>query len=74
MLVNIQDYNYSLDIWSLGCMFASMIFKKDPFFHGKDNQDQLIKIVKVLGSDDFFSYLYKHGIELSNDLIILTKK
>ena len=25
LLVNIQDYDYSLDIWSLGCMFAGMV-------------------------------------------------
>lgn len=37
-----QLYDYSLDMWSLGCMFASMIFKKEPFFHGHDNYDQVI--------------------------------
>ena len=32
LLVDMQTYDYSLDIWSLGCMFAGMIFKKEPFF------------------------------------------
>ena len=32
---------------SMGCMFAGMIFKKEPFFHGQDNYDQLVKIAKV---------------------------
>ena len=36
-----QMYDYSLDMWSLGCMFASMIFRKEPFFHGHDNYDQV---------------------------------
>nr|CAH7743137.1 unnamed protein product [Callosobruchus chinensis] len=49
LLVDYGYYDYSLDIWSLGCMFASMLFRKEPFFHGNDNQDQLLKIVKVLG-------------------------
>lgn len=40
----------ALDMWSLGCMFAGMIFRKEPFFHGHDNYDQLVKIVKVLFS------------------------
>ncbi len=35
-------YDYSLDMWSLGCMFASMIFRKEPFFHGHDNYDQVL--------------------------------
>lgn len=36
-------YDYSLDMWSLGCMLASMIFRKEPFFHGHDNYDQVKK-------------------------------
>lgn len=36
-------YDYSLDMWSLGCMLASMIFRKEPFFHGHDNYDQVNK-------------------------------
>ena len=30
-----QEYDYSLDMWSLGSMFAGMIFRKEPFFHGQ---------------------------------------
>lgn len=36
-----QMYDYSLDMWSLGCMLASMVFRKEPFFHGHDNYDQV---------------------------------
>ncbi|KAJ3022400.1 UNVERIFIED_CONTAM: Casein kinase II subunit alpha [Siphonaria sp. JEL0065] len=64
LLVDFQEYDYSLDMWSLGCMFASMIFRKEPFFHGHDNYDQLVKIAKVLGTDELFVYLDKYGIEL----------
>lgn len=28
-------------------MLAGMIFQKEPFFHGHDNYDQLVKIAKV---------------------------
>ena len=41
LLVNIRTYDYSLDIFSLGCVLAGMIFKKLPFFKGSDNFDQL---------------------------------
>ncbi|KAL1123013.1 hypothetical protein AAG570_002101 [Ranatra chinensis] len=57
-------YDYSLDMWSLGCMLASMIFKKEPFFHGCDNYDQLVKIAKVLGTEELFEYLEKYHIDL----------
>lgn len=45
-------------------MFASMIFRKEPFFHGQSNTDQLVKIAKVLGTDELFDYLDKYEIEL----------
>jgi serine/threonine protein kinase len=83
LLVDFQEYDYSLDMWSLGCMFASMvgllpaavapsradrsarqIFRKEPFFHGHDNYDQLVKICKVLGTDELYTYLEKYDIEL----------
>ncbi|KAI5308109.1 Casein kinase II subunit alpha [Ascosphaera atra] len=41
-----------------------MIFKKEPFFHGSSNLDQLVKIAKVLGTDELFEYLDKYDIEL----------
>ena len=66
LLVDLQDYDYSLDLWSLGCMVAGMIFRKEPFFHGHDNYDQLVKIAKVLGTDELFSYLNKYDLELDS--------
>lgn len=62
--MDFQEYDYSLDMWSLGAMFASMIFRKEPFFHGNSNSDQLVKIAKVLGTDHLFEYLDKYDIEL----------
>ena len=29
-------------------MLAGMVFRKEPFFYGHDNYDQLVKIAKVL--------------------------
>jgi len=68
LLVDLQDYDYSLDMWSLGCMFAGMIFRKEPFFYGHDNYDQLVKIAKVLGTDELNAYLNKYRIELDPHL------
>lgn len=64
LLLDYQMYDYSLDMWSLGCMFASMIFRKEPFFHGHDNYDQLVRIAKVLGTDELFEYINKYKIDL----------
>lgn len=64
LLVNMRDYDYSLDMWSLGCMFAGMIFIVHPLFHGRDNDDQLVCITKVLGSQALESWLAKYKIPL----------
>ncbi|KAL4467247.1 hypothetical protein ABPG72_010054 [Tetrahymena utriculariae] len=64
LLVDYQYYDYSLDIWSLGAMFAGMIFKKEPFFQGNDNYDQLEKIARVLGTNELYDYLNTYNLEL----------
>ncbi|XP_048436292.1 casein kinase II subunit alpha-2-like isoform X1 [Pyrus x bretschneideri] len=74
LLVDLQDYDYSLDLWSLGCMFAGMgslslqIFRKEQFFYGRDNQDQLAKIAKVLGTEELKAYLNKYNLVLDPQL------
>lgn len=67
MLVDYRLYDYSLDMWSFGCMLASMVFMKEPFFHGKSNTDQLVQIVRVLGSKNFKKYLEKYNISLGEE-------
>merc|ERR1712151_528767 len=64
LLVDLQLYDYSLDMWSLGCMLAGMVFRKEPFFQGRDNYDQLVKIGRVLGTDGLFDYLDKYNLQL----------
>ena len=45
-------------------MTASLVLRKEPFFHGHDNYDQLTRIAKVLGTDALHAYLEKYGITL----------
>lgn len=67
LLVDYRYYDYSLDMWSLGAMLASIVFKREPFFHGKSNTDQLVQIVRVLGTDDLYKYLDKYNISLGTE-------
>ncbi|RAL46691.1 hypothetical protein DM860_004970 [Cuscuta australis] len=71
LLVNLQSYDYSLDLWSLGCMFAGMIFRKEPFFYGQNNEDQLVKIAEVLGTEELNAYLHKYHLELDYHLVAM---
>ncbi|KAI0075318.1 kinase-like protein [Panus rudis PR-1116 ss-1] len=67
LLVGYKLYDYSLDIWSVGCMVASMVFGKEHFFRGRDNEDQLLRILKVLGTDSFEKYLEKYGLYIQTE-------
>jgi len=67
LLVGYKLYDYSLDMWSVGCMLASMIFRKEHFFRGSDNDDQLLKIMKTLGTVTFDEYLKTYSIHFETD-------
>ena len=66
LLVGNGYYDYQLDIWSVGCMLAGMMFVREPFFKGADNQDQLVKIAKFIGTEEVMNYCSKYGITLDS--------
>ncbi|KAF8173582.1 kinase-like domain-containing protein [Mycena galopus ATCC 62051] len=94
LLVGYKRYDYSLDLWSTGCVFAAMvrvlsylpklppprpspfdtltlllqIFRKQHFFRGADNEDQLLKIMRVLGTERFDAYLKAYDIPYETDV------
>ncbi len=43
-----SSYSSSVDIWSLGCIFAELYLKR-PLFAGKSDIDQLYKIFEIMG-------------------------
>ncbi|KAL4249874.1 protein kinase superfamily protein [Abortiporus biennis] len=67
LLVGYKKYDYSLDMWSVGCMLASMLFGRENFFRGRDNDDQLVRQIKVLGTESFEKYLEKYGLYIQTD-------
>ncbi|KNH04010.1 CMGC/CK2 protein kinase [Perkinsela sp. CCAP 1560/4] len=73
LLVDHRLYHYNLDMWSLGCMFAAIIFRKEPFFRGESNTDQLVKITRVLGTDGLWAYISKYNINLPREFNGLIK-
>lgn len=44
--------------------FVLQIFRKEPFFHGHDNYDQLVRIAKVLGTEELHDYVDRYKIDL----------
>jgi len=49
VLLGSQNYSTQVDIWSVGCIFAEMVNGR-PLFPGSSEQDQLLKIFKLLGT------------------------
>ena len=47
LLVDFQEYDYSLDMWSLGCMFASMVFNLDKTRFSKRNHFSTDMIIMI---------------------------
>ncbi|XP_062519849.1 cyclin-dependent kinase 6-like [Corticium candelabrum] len=45
----VGSYDFSVDIWSLGCIWAEMLCRR-PLFPGKNEADQLTKIFCVMGT------------------------
>ena len=58
VLLGNKNYGTTVDIWSIGCIFAEMVIGK-PLFMGKSESDQLKKIFKIRGtpSDSYASSL-----------------
>jgi cell division cycle 2-like protein len=49
LLLGEQKYSSAVDMWSIGCIFAEMIFNA-PLFPGKSEIDQISKIIHILGT------------------------
>jgi len=49
LLLSCAEYTSSIDVWSVGCIFAELLGRK-PLFPGKDYVHQLNLITKVIGS------------------------
>lgn len=43
------NYGHSLDTWSMGCVLAELIMGS-PVFQGENGVDQLVQIIKILGT------------------------
>lgn len=55
VLLGSRTYTTSIDIWSSGCILAEM-FTGRPLFPGKTNDDQLVRIFKLLGTPNETSW------------------
>ena len=68
LLLGYEYYDYAVDIWSVGCIFAGLLLQQDGLFSDKENGEQLVKIAQLLGTDELYAYIEKLGITLPTAL------
>lgn len=76
IIYNWTHYNEKVDVWSVGCIMAEMITSR-PLFEGKDQIDQLDKILNFTGtpsqnlmakfSEDAKKYIRSLGVRKKKD-------
>ncbi|KAF5347714.1 hypothetical protein D9756_010321 [Leucocoprinus leucothites] len=49
-LVGSRHYSTSIDMWSVGCIFAEMAMQGHPLFPGDSEIDQIFRIFRLLGT------------------------
>lgn len=49
LILGATDYTSSIDLWSIGCVFAELLVGQ-PLFTGRDGILQFVEIIKVLGT------------------------
>ena len=47
-----EDYDTKADIWSMGMIFASLIFKQFPFVGAADTEGQAAAVAKLIGQEE----------------------
>jgi len=50
VLLGSRHYSTSIDMWSVGCIFAEMVMQGAPLFPGDSEIDQIFKIFRILGT------------------------
>jgi len=68
LLLENTKYDYQIDIWGLGCIFAAVLFQQEVIFQGKDDTDQVVQIAKILGTDEIYEYAISQGLKISPTL------
>jgi serine/threonine protein kinase len=49
LIFQCTDYSNAIDVWSTGCVIAELMLS-EPIFPGDSAIDQIVKIIKILGS------------------------
>jgi casein kinase II subunit alpha len=68
LLFNYSTYQPSVDIWCLGATFASLLFRRLPFFRGRDNDGHILAIAEIFGGVELVNYAEKYALRIPEEL------
>ena len=60
-------------MWAVGCTLAGFLFKTDTFFKGSSNEDQLVKIINILGTKKLYECMKRYDITLPKTMVPVVK-
>ncbi|KAL2760288.1 hypothetical protein ACRALDRAFT_1073791 [Sodiomyces alcalophilus JCM 7366] len=63
LLLDFVTYDCRLDMWCLGEMLASMVFRKQPFFLGVSRLSHLEQIAITLGTKGLLNYVERYDMD-----------
>jgi len=68
-LLLLKGFDYKIDIWAAGLIFAEMFFQKYPFWKPEEDIVILENIYNMIGSTKFSNYLKKIGCQSNFDFM-----
>lgn len=66
VLVNYEYYGFGVDVWNMGLVFGSLIFRKYPLLYFRGPKNLLDLVVEIFGFERIFKFLNKYSITLSD--------
>jgi casein kinase II subunit alpha len=73
-LLQLKGFDYKIDIWAAGIIFAEMFFQKYPFWKPDEDVVILENIYNMIGHTKFFNYMKKIGGATNFDFMRNTVK
>nr|CUU99777.1 hypothetical transcript [Hymenolepis microstoma] len=61
MHLDLRRYNFAVDMWPVGCILASAIFRQRHMFPGRTKKEVLLQIIQVVGSATMLDAIKKYG-------------